>query len=240
MILSKITPLESFIIIMLLVLIPTWFIYVVIGKVVERNFSHIKGTIGSFTIELGGPVAFYFIVLFVFAKNYIPPYEEITITGAVKDVDGTALGDYYIGSVALQKADEQGRFLIRAQRNENDTYDFVITTGPARVISQVVKDQKDILINNFPDPKITKILAKTLIDQKGRKLPDGYKVIVEPNTHPNPSIIQTEGELEPIEIENGQYDVVFYDTNGRERAREHMPDVYPGNRVYLHIINLKE
>ena len=83
-------PFSKYILIIILSLAPTWFIYVLIGKGIKDNLAHIEGTWSGFAIKLGGPAAFYFLMLFL-GREYISNF-EITFRGIVS-LEGQGFGD---------------------------------------------------------------------------------------------------------------------------------------------------
>lgn len=73
MLLFGLTSFEAWMLLILGSLIPTVCIYVVLSRVQESSAT-LQGNIGSLVVKLGGPVAFYAMLLWL-GKTYIPAYE---------------------------------------------------------------------------------------------------------------------------------------------------------------------
>jgi hypothetical protein len=90
-----------------------------------------------------------------------------------------------------------------------------------------VPNPENIIIEGFPDPKKTRITGKILIDQRGRPVPSGYSLVITPKTTPESVVVQ-EGKSLEFDVEQGMYDIIFYDGEGRKYASRNMFDVRPG------------
>ena len=238
MFLFGLTSIEAWIILLVSSLVPTVMIYFFTGRTIERNFASLKGTLQGFSIELGGPVAFY-AVLLLLGRNYIPPYVEIELKGSVRNLDGEQLKDYQIARLNFHSSDAKGNFAIKTVRG--DEYDFVVARNGVlwRRAGITVSDTKAIVLNGFPDERVTKVEGENLIDQRGRSL-HGYTVEIEQSVRPKPASIE-EGRRVEVDIEHGAYMAIFRDSQGRERAVEHLRDVGAGSRYPLpKVINVKE
>ncbi len=207
-------------------------VYRGVGKVIQENFAELEGKIMGLGIKLGGPVAFCGLLL-VLGRVYIPAYAEITLTGTVNDVDGQSLKDYRIATVDLRPVSDSGRFAITARRTKDDAYIFFVTKGVANaLVERKVTDPQSVLLEGFPDEKLTKIAGAIPLDQSGEPLPAGYRLVIEHEVRPVPAIVGRKTDLE-VEIENGTYRAIVQDPQGRQRAMHILSNVPQGGRYPL-------
>ena len=108
----------SFLVLLLFSLVPTYFIYRVLGRYVDENPGSFGGNVGGFAVKFGGPAAFYLFLL-VFGEHSLPAASQIQyvkLQGVVKDRKGDALEGYEIGVIPqMLSLDSQGRFTLRYQ-----------------------------------------------------------------------------------------------------------------------------
>jgi hypothetical protein len=237
MLLFGLSSFEAWIVLIVCSLLPAVVMYRILGNVVQKNFATLKGTLAGFAVELGGPVAFY-ILLLLLGKVYIPPYSEITLEGTVSNVNDNSLMEYRIASVVLTSAKE--KFTIRAPQNDQSTYSFLITKSGMLYWrdSIAIDDPKHIMIKGFPDEKVTKIIGENLEDQEGNPLPDGYSVEIAPIVRPVSAQVQ-EGKVN-MDIEHGKYKATFCNSQKERCAEDILTDVSQGSRYPLpHPLNIK-
>jgi hypothetical protein len=228
----ELLPLIGWVILCAVSLACTVCVYRGLGKVIQENFAQLEGKIVGLGIKLGGPAAFC-VLLLALGRVYIPAYAEIALTGTVNDVDGRSLKDYRIAAVDLRPVSDTGRFTITARRTKDDAYVFLVSKGIANaLVERKVINPEGVVLEGFPDEKLTKIAGAIPLDQSGEPLPAGYKLVIQHEMRPVPAIVGPRKELE-VEIENGTYRAIVQDTQGRERAIQILSNVPQGGRYPL-------
>jgi len=234
-------PLFAFLLLMLVAVVPTYFIYRVIGRVIEANPATFEGSVSGFVVKLGGPVAFFaFLVVFGSVSYIKPTVPMVNLAGQVTSVDGgSSLENYSLGIFpGIVKQFSDSKFTVATPKSDEYTVVVMNDDRSFTLVRQLTKQQlenpQSIAIADFPN------VRETTVKQEGEaqffhsspseeEPPRPYRVELTPTIWP-PSAELKKGTQVEFTIKNG-YIAVYKDKDGNRFHEEPLPPIVLGQEL---------
>lgn len=211
------TPLDAWLLMVVVLLVPTAFLYLVLQKV-QKNLASLQGKYGEFVINLGGPAALYGFLLLL-GNQYIDKTVEmvptVRLSGKVQDIFQKPMeGNVWVAAITHKgKVKNDGTFTIRVPYASDGHHELIAYNdwGFVRSESFVAanpEEPREAIIKNFPDPLYTTFVGGPFFDQLDKPIND-VEIYVSAQVNPEPLIYGRGDEEATIRIEKGTFKVLF-------------------------------